>query len=448
MSASYVTREKSHIEKRRNGYFAVMDVPAGVRILGKKNRPVRKLTATLRTDSPAIAEKRAAPIIARWRRQIEAARGQHVETDAEFFRRMLTADELAAIAEIRSVDLGNGTTVEMDATTGAVLQDEAVQAEAGSTISFDDGTSRRLNRTSATRTLGAHFDDLVTEWSAAKKTTAKTKDMCASDIKEFATRFRSVAAVNKPAVKAWTADLIADGITTKTMQRKLSALRGYWKHLQSVSKAPEGVDPFHALDLPKRAGRVRREDKRQPFTAPEVVKLMADARERDELDLVDLIDLARWTGMRIEEACAIRIEDAKLGATIPHFTINAGKTDAAIREVPIHSSLLPVIERLVKDSKDGYLITGQPENKYHDRSNALGKRFGRLKTEMGFGKNHVFHSIRKTVSTIFENASVGENVAADIIGHDKPTMTYGLYSGGTSLEVKREAVEKLSYPGN
>jgi len=38
-----------------------------------------------------------------------------------------------------------------------------------------------------------------------------------------------------------------------------------------------------------------------------------------------------------------------------------------------------------------------------------------------------------------------ENVATDIIGHDKPTMTYGLYSGGASLKTMREAIEKLRY---
>lgn len=40
----------------------------------------------------------------------------------------------------------------------------------------------------------------------------------------------------------------------------------------------------------------------------------------------------------------------------------------------------------------------------------------------------------------------GKGVAADIIGHDKPTMTYGLYSGGASLEVEREALERIDYP--
>jgi integrase len=74
-----------------------------------------------------------------------------------------------------------------------------------------------------------------------------------------------------------------------------------------------------------------------------------------------------------------------------------------------------------------------------------GKRFGHLKTALRFTEEHVFHSIRRTVATQLENAGVAEGVAADIIGHKKATMTYGLYSGGASLKVKRAAIEKLAY---
>jgi integrase len=113
--------------------------------------------------------------------------------------------------------------------------------------------------------------------------------------------------------------------------------------------------------------------------------------------------------------------------------------------VPIHSKLKATVARLRKASQDGYLLPGLVPNKYGDRSGALGKRFGRLKTRLGFGEGHVFHSIRRTVATLLENAGVPEGVSADILGHDKPTMTYGLYSGGASLATKREAIEKLSY---
>ncbi len=62
-----------------------------------------------------------------------------------------------------------------------------------------------------------------------------------------------------------------------------------------------------------------------------------------------------------------------------------------------------------------------------------------------YDKRYVFHSIRMTVVTLLENAGVLENVAADIVGHEKPRITYGHYSGGSSLEVKAAGLAKLSY---
>ena len=91
---------------------------------------------------------------------------------------------------------------------------------------------------------------------------------------------------------------------------------------------------------------------------------------------------------------------------------------------------------------DGYLIPVSTQNQYDERSAAIGKRFGRMKAEMGFGPEHVSHSIRETVATLLEDAQCPEGIAVDIIGHDKPTMTYGLYSGGSSLATRREWIEK------
>ncbi len=128
-----------------------------------------------------------------------------------------------------------------------------------------------------------------------------------------------------------------------------------------------------------------------------------------------------------------------------YFTVGDAKTKAGWRDVPIHRELAQTMARLVMDSKDGHVLSGLTANKYGDRSNAIGKRFGHLKTELGFGPQFVFHSIRKTVVTILENAGVAENVVADLVGHEKTTMTFGLDSGGLSLAVKREALDKIAY---
>ena len=185
---------------------------------------------------------------------------------------------------------------------------------------------------------------------------------------------------------------------------------------------------------------------RQPFEPADVLKLLDAAIGRGEnqladLKLADLIRLGMWTGCRIEELCALKCEQVK----DDHFSVGDAKTKAGWRDVPIHRELAQTMARLIESSNDGYVLSGLKANKYGDRSNGIGKRFGKLKAARGFGSQHVFHSLRKTVVTILENTGVPENVVADIVGHEKTTMTYGLYSGGLSLAVKRDALDKLAY---
>ncbi len=148
-----------------------------------------------------------------------------------------------------------------------------------------------------------------------------------------------------------------------------------------------------------------------------------------------------YTGARREELCALRVEDVH----DDYFKIVQAKTEAGRREIPIHPELAQTMARLVDQAEDGYVLSGLTANRNGDRGDAIGKRYTRLKKAMGFDDRHVFHSIRKTVVTILENAGAPENVVADIVGHEKTTMTYGLYSGGVSLAVKREALDKLVY---
>ena len=48
--------------------------------------------------------------------------------------------------------------------------------------------------------------------------------------------------------------------------------------------------------------------------------------------------------------------------------------------------------------------------------------------------------------TELENIGCPEAVTADIVGHKKQTITYGLYSGGNRLELMRDWIEKIQYP--
>ena len=114
--------------------------------------------------------------------------------------------------------------------------------------------------------------------------------------------------------------------------------------------------------------------------------------------------------------------------------------------MPIHSKICNLINDLKLNSTDTYLIGNLKINRLGQRSAAIGKKFGRLKTKLGFKKGvHVFHSIRNTVITKLDHADVSESVTADIVGDEKKTITYGLYSGGSSMEQKLKAIETINY---
>lgn len=171
----------------------------------------------------------------------------------------------------------------------------------------------------------------------------------------------------------------------------MSELRAYWKYLVSVAAAPDDVFPFDKLSTAT-AAKPAKADERRPFSAADVLKLLAEAKRIKDKSLADLIELGRWTGARIGELCALKIDKVNLRAG--YIEIEDAKTTAGWRQVPIHSKLKPTMTRLLKASDDGYALSGLTVNKYGDRSNASGKRFGRIRTDLGFGAQHVFHSIR------------------------------------------------------
>ena len=152
--------------------------------------------------------------------------------------------------------------------------------------------------------------------------------------------------------------------------------------------------------------------------------------------LYDLIRIRIYTGARIEEICSVKEADIAAES----FKIRDSRTSSGNREVPIHDQLKDLIKELMNSSQDGYLLSGQSEDKDGKRSGAMGKRFGRLKNQLGFERKYVFHIFRKTVVTLLEQADISENLAANIVRHEKPSINYGLYSGSSSLEQKLRTI--------
>ncbi|MBV7378811.1 tyrosine-type recombinase/integrase [Maritimibacter sp. DP4N28-5] len=288
--------------------------------------------------------------------------------------------------------------------------------------------------------LSVHIDD----WAASLQGTAKTRDMQVSDVKRFTKSFPNSEGVNRRAVQNWVLSLQREqNLQPGTIRRIVSACRNYWRHLDRLGDIASDADPFKDV-APRKPSRkqAKGQKKWEDFQPKQVVDLYQAALSNGDQKLGQLIYLGMWTGCRIEEICSLKVSDVDED----RFRIGDAKTEAGERTVPIHTELSDMLRTLCRTSKDGYVLCGLTVNKYDDRSNAIGKRFGRLKRSHGFDSHFVFHSIRKTVATMLENAGVPEGVAADILGHEKKTMTYGLYSGGSSFERMSSAISTLQYP--
>lgn len=420
-----------YVNQRRRGWYFEIEVPEKLRPYydGKK-----RIVQSLKTDSRSIAVIRAKPLAAKYKAEFEAYR-----TGAS----PLSADFMATVLEWRQDYQKAAADPELRMDYDDVLAEQAAKL-----------TRVNPNHAAALPGLVRSEFILTTEHLDAfvnvqkQRVEVKTADMRRSDVLEFAKSFATTDKITQKAVKRWIVELEGRGVQHATIKRKLTALRTYWQFMQDAELLEREDNPFLNVLSGDRKKRAKTDSTGswEPFTDAQVLNLLraAESKRKPDHQLADLIRLGMWTGCRIEELCSLRVSDVYDG----YIQIVEAKTRKGERDVPIHAELAPTLARLVRQSSDGYVLSGlDTENKYGSRSSAIGKRFGKLKIAEGFGPKHVFHSIRKTVVTILENAEVPEGIVADIVGHEKQTMTYGVYSGGTSLPRKAEALSKLRYAG-
>lgn len=231
----------------------------------------------------------------------------------------------------------------------------------------------------------------------------------------------------------------SNGATTsaRTQRRTVSQVGHFldW----AVYEGELGANPFKTV-------RVETKGKNQSYavlTDDEVKDLLAHRDARID----DVFRFCLMSGMRAGEAAGLVREDlvwkGNLGwfALIQPNEVRSLKTDAATREIPLHSSLAGALERL---PQHGRLF---PNLKVA----TVTKRFALKKAAVGITRpGVVFHSTRKWFVTQCERAGVPEHFTASIVGHQSARsenrMTYGIYSAGISDVQKREIVEKVGLP--
>lgn len=422
----------SHVELRYNTYFAVLYVPKDVRhIIGKI-----KFYKSTETGNLKLAETRASAWVLGWKAQIANARAS---ADDEIIRSALG---LASEYKQQKNHLVKEIIKE-------VIDEETdkIKREQGNYKSeiFKGLASGKYKL----------LKELIPQWKLYQEKRGlkqKTIDQMNSDIEVLAVAYPTAEFLTEEKINLWINTFLeANGLRTSSINRVIGSCRNFFNYLVLIGEVEKELknpfivpDKFRISKKPN-AKSVNKVVPWVPFKTSEVEHIYKSAKndKKPNQNLITLIMLGAYTGARIEEICSLGINNINLQEET--ITFIDSKTSAGNRTIPIHSNIKYKVRNLIESSTDGYLISGLTFNKYGDRSNAIGKAFGRLKSKLGYSDSHVFHSIRKTVVTQLENAGVSENLAADIVGHEKPRITYGLYSGGATIQVMREAIEKIYF---
>ena len=208
-------------------------------------------------------------------------------------------------------------------------------------------------------------------------------------------------------------------VTTPTVKKWRGAYVNFWDWAGKNTS----VWKDHT-NLPKSRKIVK-----EAWTPEEVALLYHNLRTANDGTsgwLKDAVWIAAHTGARQGGIAELDYDENKQTIFIP-----AKKKEEKDRTIPAHPA--------IRDNLKSWTLNRRARG-------SISNRFTEFKTRLGFGEEKDFHSFRRTFITMMENLEAPENVVADIVGHKKATISYGVYSGGTKLPLMEKFLFQLEYP--
>jgi integrase/recombinase XerD len=188
--------------------------------------------------------------------------------------------------------------------------------------------------------VAEYLGTLQSEQGASRNTLAAYR----RDLDDYL-RFLSAHRLDPPAVSpddvvTWLEGLRTRGLAPTSVARRLSAVRGFYRHLLREGGARR--DPTEHLDSPRPARPLPRALSREAAVA--LVEAPDTARAGGVRDRT-VLELLYATGMRASECLGLRVEDVNLSAG---YVVCTGKGSRQ-RLVPVGAEALAWVRRYLRD---------------------------------------------------------------------------------------------------
>lgn len=434
MSATYLFQ-------RRQGWYVRKKIPKDLQPIFKK----KLITRSLKTRDKVEAERRKYFMLAEIEQEFEQARNPSKQAEQGIESLRATAKWLREEQQLIP------WTHEL----------EPHELMAIALESAEDITIKEIPEVNHLIHLASHPDDYSLEESIRtyltekegniRKSSYNSKLLKLDEFSKWAGNNRTVSSVTKKEASQYLSTQLMTRTSKAGEKLAISTIQGYINVLKAFFEWAEGRDmtkdnPFRKVGSTLRASSSGAGSKKvKGWRANEVALLLETVKTKDNKPLAALMLLAMYTGARGNEIAEMKIDDV----TSWSLKVQGDpKNINSLRNIPIHSKIKNLVDKLIESSTDGYLVSGLSRGGEDDkRFHNIGKRFGTMKKGLGFtGRDKVFHSYRHTLVTLLHNAGEPSERIAGAIGHsDNRDFTLDTYSDGLENEEAIKVIEKANY---
>lgn len=226
-----------------------------------------------------------------------------------------------------------------------------------------------------------------------------------------------VVEVDYNVIRSWIVSLVEQGVANRTINRKISSLKTFYKYLQEIDRI--SVNP-----LAKHKSLKIKKEPQIPFSFQEVEKVLKELSEDDFESLRDklIIDLLFSTGMRRIELIQLKESDIDLSLSTAKVLGKRNKE----RIVPLLPDTLRIMN-LYKNEKSNlglnndYLFVTAKGNKIYETLvyRIINSYFSKVSAKVKCSP----HILRHTFATELLNKGADLNSVKELLGHSSLAST-------------------------
>lgn len=272
---------------------------------------------------------------------------------------------------------------------------------------------------------------------------AYTKDI--SDFEAFCFKEHALDGAhlaNYSLLRQWMVGLVADGVSHRSVNRKISSLKSYYKYLMKVGLIT--VNPLAGHKSLKTEKKIQ-----VPFSESEMQTLLDSMDDQEDfLGLRDkfIIELLYTTGIRRAELIHLKIKDVDLTKKLIKVLGKRSKE----RLLPLMSGLVETAERYItvrnlhfnKDGNSYLFLTDKGDKVYETLVyRVINSYLSKVSTKVKKSP----HMLRHTFATHLLNRGADLNFVKELLGHSSLASTQ-VYTH-TSI-AKLKAVHAAAHPRN